>query len=40
MESGRDSIQDSTTAPTMRMSRLTTAITSHAGNCPASPRVT
>ena len=38
--SGRDSIQDSTTAPTMRMSRLTTAITSQAGSWPASPSVT
>ena len=43
MESGRDSIQDSTTAPTMRMSRLTTAITSHAfpalffGECVLAP---
>ena len=40
MLSGRDSIHDSTTAPTMRMSRLTTAITSQTGKWPAKPSVT
>jgi hypothetical protein len=40
MLTGRDNIHDNTTAPTMRMSRLTTAMTSHTGKWPAKPKVT